>query len=104
MRFGPFLIVALLLLVLWVCGFLMFHIASGLIHVSHRQWTDSFTAAARGYLLCGPSVYGCQDRIEFRAFMLPAGANRLPSPATAREYNQPSPRLIFSILQAANKF
>ncbi|MGA8273137.1 MAG: lmo0937 family membrane protein [Candidatus Sulfotelmatobacter sp.] len=33
MRFGPFLAIALLLLVLWVGGFLMFHIASGLIHL-----------------------------------------------------------------------
>lgn len=33
MRFGPFLIIALLLFVLWICGFLMFHIASGLIHL-----------------------------------------------------------------------
>jgi hypothetical protein len=33
MRFGPFLIIALLLLVLWAGGFLMFHIASGLIHL-----------------------------------------------------------------------
>ena len=33
MRFGPFLGIAILLAVLWVCGFLMFHIASGLIHL-----------------------------------------------------------------------
>lgn len=33
MRFGPFLVIALLLLVLWAGGFLMFHMASGLIHL-----------------------------------------------------------------------
>jgi Family of unknown function (DUF5670) len=33
MRFGPFLGIAILLAVLWACGFLMFHIASGLIHL-----------------------------------------------------------------------
>jgi len=33
MRFGPFLVIALLLLVVWGGGFLMFHVASGLIHV-----------------------------------------------------------------------
>jgi hypothetical protein len=33
MRFGPFLGLALLLLILWVGGFLFFHVASGLIHI-----------------------------------------------------------------------
>jgi hypothetical protein len=33
MRFGPFLVIALLLLLLWAGGFLMFHVASGLIHL-----------------------------------------------------------------------
>ncbi len=33
MRFGPFLGLALLLLVLWVGGFLMFHVAGALIHL-----------------------------------------------------------------------
>jgi hypothetical protein len=33
MRFGPFLVVAMLLLILWAGGFLMFHVASGLIHL-----------------------------------------------------------------------
>ncbi len=33
MRFGPFLGLAILLAILWVCGFLMFHVASGLIHL-----------------------------------------------------------------------
>ena len=33
MRFGPFLMIALLLLILWAGGFLMFHVASGLIHL-----------------------------------------------------------------------
>jgi Family of unknown function (DUF5670) len=31
MRFGPFLGIAILLVILWLCGFLMFHVASGLI-------------------------------------------------------------------------
>ena len=33
MRFGPFLMISLLLLILWAGGFLMFHVASGLIHL-----------------------------------------------------------------------
>jgi hypothetical protein len=33
MSFGPFLLIAILLLLAWVAGFLMFHIASVLIHV-----------------------------------------------------------------------
>jgi hypothetical protein len=33
MRFGPFMGIAILLLVLWIFGFLMFHVASGLIHL-----------------------------------------------------------------------
>ncbi len=33
MRFGPFLVIALLLLVLRAGGFLMFHVAGALIHL-----------------------------------------------------------------------
>lgn len=33
MRFGPFLLIAFLLLALWVGGFVMFHVASGMIHL-----------------------------------------------------------------------
>jgi len=33
MRFGPLLVIAFLLLILWAGGFLMFHVASGLIHL-----------------------------------------------------------------------
>ena len=33
MRFGPFLGLAILLLVLWAGGFLFFHVAGGLIHL-----------------------------------------------------------------------
>jgi Flp pilus assembly protein TadB len=33
MSFGPFLLIAILLLLAWVAGFLMFHIASVLFHV-----------------------------------------------------------------------
>jgi hypothetical protein len=33
MRFGPFMVIAFLLLLMWAGGFLLFHVASGLIHV-----------------------------------------------------------------------
>lgn len=33
MRLGPFLLIALLLLIMWAGGFLMFHVAGGLIHL-----------------------------------------------------------------------
>ncbi len=33
MKFGPFLLIALFLLLAWGGGFLMFHVASGLIHL-----------------------------------------------------------------------
>jgi hypothetical protein len=33
MRFGPLLVISLLLLFVWAGGFLMFHVASGLIHL-----------------------------------------------------------------------
>ena len=33
MRFGPFLGIALLLFILWIGGFVMFHVASALIHL-----------------------------------------------------------------------
>jgi hypothetical protein len=33
MRFGPFLGIAILLMILWLGGFLMFHVAGGLIHL-----------------------------------------------------------------------
>jgi hypothetical protein len=33
MRFGPFLIVAFLLVIAWVFAFVAFHVASGLIHL-----------------------------------------------------------------------
>jgi Family of unknown function (DUF5670) len=33
MRFGPFLAIAILLFILWIGGFLVFHVASGLIHL-----------------------------------------------------------------------
>ena len=44
MRFGPFLMIALLLLVLWAGGFLMFHVASGLIHLLLLFAVISFVA------------------------------------------------------------
>lgn len=33
MRFGPFLLIAFLLIIMWLGGFLMFHVAGGLIHL-----------------------------------------------------------------------
>jgi hypothetical protein len=33
MRFGPFLLIALLLMVLWAGGFVFFHVAGFLIHL-----------------------------------------------------------------------
>jgi hypothetical protein len=33
MRFGPFLAIALLLFILWIGGFVVFHVAGGLIHI-----------------------------------------------------------------------
>ena len=33
MSFGPFLVIAILLLLAWGGAFLMFHVASGLIHI-----------------------------------------------------------------------
>jgi hypothetical protein len=33
MRFGPFLAIALLLFILWIGGFMVFHVAGGLIHL-----------------------------------------------------------------------
>jgi len=33
MRFGPFLLIAILLFVVWLGGFILFHVASALIHL-----------------------------------------------------------------------
>jgi hypothetical protein len=33
MRFGPFLVIAAVLMFLWFSGFLMFHIAGALLHL-----------------------------------------------------------------------
>jgi hypothetical protein len=44
MRFGPFLMIAVLLLVLWGGDFLMFHVASGLIHLLLLFAVISFVA------------------------------------------------------------
>jgi len=33
MRFGAFLAISLSLLILWACAFLVFHVASALIHL-----------------------------------------------------------------------
>jgi len=32
-RFGPFLGLAILLVILWICGFVFFHVAGFLIHL-----------------------------------------------------------------------
>jgi hypothetical protein len=52
MRFGPFLVIAMLLLVIWAGGFLMFHIASGLIHLLLLFAVISFVA----HLIMGPKA------------------------------------------------
>ena len=44
MRFGPFLVIALLLLILWAGGFLMFHVEGGLIHLLLLFAVISFVA------------------------------------------------------------
>jgi hypothetical protein len=33
MRFGPFMVIAFILLLMWVGGFVFFHVAGGLIHL-----------------------------------------------------------------------
>ena len=33
MRFGPFMLIAFILLLMWVGGFVFFHVAGGLIHL-----------------------------------------------------------------------
>ena len=50
MRFGPFLLISFLLLILWAGGFLMFHVASGLIHLLLLFAVISFVA----HLFMGP--------------------------------------------------
>lgn len=44
MRFGPFLLIALLLIIMWAGGFLMFHVGSGLIHLLLLLVVISFVA------------------------------------------------------------
>ncbi len=44
MRFGPFLLIALLLVIIWAGGFLMFHVASGVIHLLLLFAVISFVA------------------------------------------------------------
>ncbi|HXA56884.1 MAG TPA: DUF5670 family protein [Candidatus Acidoferrum sp.] len=33
MRFGPFLLITILLMILWISGFLMFHVAGAVLHL-----------------------------------------------------------------------
>ena len=44
MRFGPLLLISLLLVIMWAGGFLMFHVASGLIHLLLLFAVISFVA------------------------------------------------------------
>ena len=44
MRFGPFMMIAFLLLLMWAGGFLLFHVASGLIHLLLLFAVISFVA------------------------------------------------------------
>ncbi len=50
MRMGPFLIIALLLMFMWAGGFLMFHVAGGLIHLLLLFAVISFVV----HLVSGP--------------------------------------------------
>jgi Family of unknown function (DUF5670) len=52
MRFGPFLVMSILLLLLWAGGFVMFHVAGGLIHLLLLFAVISFVA----HLLMGPKT------------------------------------------------
>ena len=42
--FGPFMVIAFLLLLMWAGGFLLFHVASGLIHLLLLFAVISFVA------------------------------------------------------------
>jgi Family of unknown function (DUF5670) len=33
MRFGPLLLIGILLFIAWICSFVFYHVASGLIHL-----------------------------------------------------------------------
>jgi len=44
MRLGPLLIIAVLLFVVWICSFLLFHVTSGLIHLLLLVAVISFVA------------------------------------------------------------
>ena len=44
MRFGPFMVIAFLLLLMWAGGFLLFHVASGVIHLLLLFAVISFVA------------------------------------------------------------
>ena len=44
MRFGPFMVIAFLSLLMWAGGFLLFHVASGLIHLLLLFAVISFVA------------------------------------------------------------
>jgi len=42
--FGPFMVIAFVLLLMWAGGFLLFHVASGLIHLLLLFAVISFVA------------------------------------------------------------
>jgi hypothetical protein len=50
MRFGPFMVIAFLLLLMWVGGFVFFHVAGGLIHLLLLFAVISFVV----HLVTGP--------------------------------------------------
>jgi Family of unknown function (DUF5670) len=50
--FGPFMVIAFLLLLMWAGGFLLFHVASGLIHLLLLFAVISFVV----HLLTGPKT------------------------------------------------
>jgi Family of unknown function (DUF5670) len=52
MRFGPFLLIALLLFILWIGGFVFFHAAGFLIHLLLIFAIISFVA----HLFTGPKT------------------------------------------------
>jgi hypothetical protein len=64
--FGPFLVIAFLLLLMWAGGFLLFHVASGLIHLLLLFAVISFVVAP---------PHGNEDGIVCRS-QLATSANR----------------------------
>src|ERR1700730_19442056 len=74
MRFGPFMVIALLLLLLWAGGFLMFHVASGFIHLLLLFAVVSFVVHL---------VTGSRTAYIFPGHRSRSGANRFQSVSQA---------------------